>query len=552
MSEDLYRSMTTLPVYRLAKPEFGQAQLEQLAATVFPQGGYAVDAAAGGLRLTTATKLIDVNQARGAMWMADTARLWNPDTRPRLLVPKSAERVGHAYLQARGLLPASGNGMELRVARVSTAGTHVANWDIQSGKREDRQLDTHVSYEVQVIVPTPRRNAPMMRVPVLGGEGKIGVTVGDKGEPISANSAWQRADGIETHAKVIPAEAVDRQFREMTGALKIESFERSLAYQAVGVGTERAFLAPVLVYRSATRVGDLLVPLRNIMLPATEFGPAPKKPIPMPKRPPQSVAATLPGVPTDDSEKGGTLSNAYRTLSGYEAGTEWIGQSGGLSGSQANAQGFCNEMAAEGWSVNFNWGDGDVWESDWTTDDDNWVDAADWVFYTGHAGLNGWMLGGGHWLHYSDLGAAPENPGDMYGQNDLEWLIIAACGPLEDDVIVAGGGDVFQRWDGAFDGLHQLLGYGAVTSDNTEEGYRVAHYCRQGDTVINSWFRTGREIQGATNGWGPPYGPTVYVAVMYARRSGYTSPNGDHIWGRGWVAVDPKPVSGFTAMWSPC
>src|SRR5262245_53474250 len=41
----------------------------------------------------------------------------------------------------------------------------------------------------------------------------------------------------------------------------------------------------------------------------------------------------------------------------WEAGTSWIGQSGGLAGSQANAQGFVDEWAAAGWHIDFNWGD---------------------------------------------------------------------------------------------------------------------------------------------------------------------------------------------------
>jgi len=75
---------------------------------------------------------------------------------------------------------------------------------------------------------------------------------------------------------------------------------------------------------------------------------------------------------------------------------------------------------------------------------------------------------------------------------------VAACGSLEDDVISTGGADVFDRWDSAFDGLHLLLGYGSVTNDNEEEGKRVIQYARQGSTLIDVWFRTGREIQPST------------------------------------------------------
>jgi hypothetical protein len=237
-----------------------------------------------------------------------------------------------------------------------------------------------------------------------------------------------------------------------------------------------------------------------------------------------------------------------------ECGTSWIGESGGLSGSKNNAKGFVDRLSSEGWAVNFNWGDANAFESDWRRNDDSWVDAADFVFYTGHASMNNWLLrtpDDGS-LHFSEVGAGPEDPGDLWGQTDLEWVVVAACGPLQDAAIVSGGGSVFDRWDGAFDGLHQLLGYGAVTNDNEDEGKKLAQYCRDGNTIIDAWFRTGREVQPGTNGYSAPDGPTVWVGVVYCYRSGTTSPHNDHIWDRGSVAPDPKSPNVFVAIWTTC
>ena len=50
------------------------------------------------------------------------------------------------------------------------------------------------------------------------------------------------------------------------------------------------------------------------------------------------------------------------------------------------------------------------------------------------------------------------------------------------------------RWDGAFDGLHSLMGYGAITFDTTEEGARVVKYAKQGTPLIDAWLRTGQEL----------------------------------------------------------
>lgn len=76
----------------------------------------------------------------------------------------------------------------------------------------------------------------------------------------------------------------------------------------------------------------------------------------------------------------------------FRAAPRGSGLLGGLPGRQQNAQGFVDGLAAAGWLINFNWGDANAWESDWNANDDTYVDAADFVFYTGHADLNGWML----------------------------------------------------------------------------------------------------------------------------------------------------------------
>jgi hypothetical protein len=189
----------------------------------------------------------------------------------------------------------------------------------------------------------------------------------------------------------------------------------------------------------------------------------------------------------------------------------------------------------------------------WRRNDDTWVDAADFVFYTGHANKDGWVLSSPDdgFLSFNEVGAGPATPGDLWGQQDLEWAVIAACGPLQDDLISAGGGDVLARWDGAFDGLHSLLGYGAITYDNTDEGKRIVQYAKAGTPIIDSWFRTAREIQPSTNGANPPDGPDVWVGAMYVI-AGSADPRNDHLWGHGSVAADPHHPNTLVCMWTTC
>jgi Family of unknown function (DUF6345) len=359
--------------------------------------------------------------------------------------------------------------------------------------------------------------------------------------------------------KMIERKKADEQFRALTEKMKIASFDARLAYYAAPSFSKQEYLYPVYVYSSTALIRNQRVPLRQIILPATDFGPAirPSKPQALRKK------VTGKGVKRVRSRimaggepaKSDTVRRSLRTpMLPWEAGTEWIGLSGGLTGSQSNAQGFVDEWAAAGWHIDFNWGDGNAWESDWRSDDDNWVDNVDFLFYTGHASMNGWVLapvGGDGWLNYTEPGSSPAYPGDLWGQNDLEWMVIAACGPLQDEVISKGGGDVFQRWSGAFDGMHILLGYGAITYDNTDEGRKLAQYCKGGATVIDSWFRAAREIQPSDNGASPPDGPTVWVGAMWVGQDGI-DPSNDHAWGYGSVSGDPHAPSYYVAMWTTC
>jgi hypothetical protein len=212
-----------------------------------------------------------------------------------------------------------------------------------------------------------------------------------------------------------------------------------------------------------------------------------------------------------------------------------------------------DELSASGWTLNFNWGDANAWESDWNANDDDWVDRSDFVFYTGHANGAGWVLSPPNdgFLHFTEVGSTPATPGDRWGQLDLEWAIIAACGPFQDDAISPGGGDAIERWSGAFDGLHLLLGYGAVTFDNTEEGRSVVQYVKQGATLVHAWFRTASTIQPSTNGVPPPDGDTIWAAAMWASRPD-ADPFNDGIWGYGEVSNDPTSPKCICVMWTTC
>jgi hypothetical protein len=488
-------------------------------------------------------EVVELAAESGGIWAADESQLWKPALKPKLVADDVAAATAEKLLRAldvpRQVQP------PFRFGKPVVSGTCFAHKSSRQAPRENRRLDVQVTYPVLV-----------NDLPMIGGGGDFQVTVGDQGRVIAYSGVWRAAKHV-FDAKLIARDVADQQFRALTQALKIESFEASLAYYSAPSFRKQEFLYPVYVYRATARFGKHLVPLRQIILAATDFATPFEIGQPQPPLRKKKAGEYRRRVRSEggDSEKGvARRTFSTRATRPWEAGTSWIGLSGGLAGSQQNAQGFVDEWANAGWHVDFNWGDGNAWESDWTSNDDNYVDNADFVFYTGHANKDGWVLaktGGDGWLDFTETGASPANPGDLWGQSDLEWAIIAACGPLQDDVISAGGGDVFARWDGAFDGMHTLLGYGAITNDNTDEGRKVAQYCRGGSTVIDAWFRTGQEIQPSTNGEKAPDGPTVWVGAMWVGKAG-ADPFNDHAWDYGSVANDPKSPTWYSAMWTTC
>ena len=154
------------------------------------------------------------------------------------------------------------------------------------------------------------------------------------------------------------------------------------------------------------------------------------------------------------------------------------------------------------------------------------------MFYTGHANDDGWAFPGHQddgFLHFSEA---------RYGNNDLEWLVVAACGPLQED---APPHAWWQRWGPAFQGLHLLCGYQNVTADNVIEGMHWANYMLGGWTVRQAWMQTGMDSQGGN----------IRVAVM-----GVFDPKGvsnwnDHFWGRGSVGPDILSLGGWWLVSAP-
>src|SRR5439155_25911680 len=119
-------------------------------------------------------------------------------------------------------------------------------------------------------------------------------------------------------------------------------------------GEKQSVLTPVWVFGGTIVAKGTRVPMRLVTIAATDLGPTP------PKQKRQRSRRKQPGR----LKLGPSRSERVRHHNPFEAGTAWIGLSGGLGGSQANAKGFVDGLAADGWCGDFNWGAGNAWEPD--------------------------------------------------------------------------------------------------------------------------------------------------------------------------------------------
>lgn len=493
-------------------------------------------------------KEVEISKESGGIFFRDVERLWNPKIKRALPSKAQAKVIAEKFLTDNQLFPRSGP--HHKVGFDGTSETAFASQGPDGKVGGKTVMDVQANFKVDVSVKGP--DGKMRLFPIVGGGGKFKVAVGDRGEVVGFQGVWRPVTEVASMEEIIPRGQAITEFKKTAGKVNITKTDAYLAYHQSSWGKKQSIMAPVWVVKAEANIDGQAVPIRNRIIAATKYGPKRKKVVP-PK--PRDKGAQPLQRSLDQDEKGGhsmidlLIPPAYADPA-YEVGASWLYTEAGLPGCKDVGNGFVNGLKAAGWQVNFNWGGRNAYESDWRRNDDLYVDAADFVFYCGHASMNGWSF---HRpddtsLHYSEVGSTPRNPSDLWGQQDLEWITIAACGPLQDSHFVSGGGNAFSRWDGAFDGLHILLGYGAVTFDNDDEGWYFAYLLRLGWKVIDAWFRTAWVVQPSWNGYSPPNGPRVYVAAMYAHKGDHATRH-DRIWGKGYVAPDPIAPVWLTLMW---
>jgi len=483
---------------------------------------------------------LEFDRRSGHWYAADKSKLWTSNVKGNVPNRKTSLEIAKRFMGNADLLESDKFVMFKQIALTETA---VGN-DRKGRAGGKRVLDYTATWGASISIDGHS-------IPVVGGGSEIAVTVGVNGDITSFMGGWRPITKIIDSVHIGSSESAIKEFLSKAKHTKYKNITAKLAYYAAPAFEKQQYLAPVWVISGELINQKEAIPFRPQTIAISKYGPVWKV---GKKVMPRSKKLRAPS-PSKGDEEGRNHVGLLDLMIPYaqaanspECGTSWIGSSQGLDGSSGNRQGFTNECRGANWTVNFDWGDNNAFESDWRRNDDNFVDAADLVFYTGHASQNGWNVVNPDdtSLNFSEVSGSL----DMWGKQDLEWLIVAACGPLQSSHFVGNTTNAFDRWRDAFDGLHVMLAYGAVTFDNTSEGQRFMELALGGEDVIDAWFRTAREIQPATNDTNAPNGPDIFVVAMYAHNGDHCTEN-DHLHGSGSVCPDVRGSGQRrTMMWS--
>lgn len=137
------------------------------------------------------------------------------------------------------------------------------------------------------------------------------------------------------------------------------------------------------------------------------------------------------------------------------------------------------------WSASYAFGNTSAWESDWTTNEEAYIDNVDLAYFAGHGSATGIIFGvGGNTRN--DGTAAAEDVQGRWGTKDNDWIALAACNVLDDPYAN------LQRWAGAMNGTRLLMGMKTVMAD-VDFGASLGWHMRWGNSMAQAWFKTANE-----------------------------------------------------------
>lgn len=235
----------TMTIYQVKSVSVSEMDVEAIGRLLGFNGGAGV-VNDGVLGMVEGTKAINIYTASGAIWYADTAKLFRSvKKQPNLPSDAEAMKIAETFLSSRGLLPSDAvvsNVVADEQGEINTSTKEVSNV---------------IKTDLQVIFERKKDN-----IPVIGHGSKLKVYIGDDGEVIGVYKAWRALEPYSECTIKTPEVAFEDlkagkcRFAGPIGFDKAIIKEILLAYYVEAADKEQDFVEPVYVFKGELLFGE--------------------------------------------------------------------------------------------------------------------------------------------------------------------------------------------------------------------------------------------------------------------------------------------------------
>jgi hypothetical protein len=490
------------PVYRLAEPRIDPASFDAFAVALDTRA-----AGAGGiqhnpdrLRVGQAGSwYVDKYLASGGIWYVDQARSWSSSLPLVGALGVSSSLMSRASTLFDALhLPGAVTQIHdnLGVSTVLKSRqeyrphlTYVRKRDPVSGTVHQGHTEAGVSWRPSLAIrlPTGRR----LRAPIVGPAIHQAAFRGE--ELVRLNGTWREIERVDhlvegVHPRHARAAALrllrDDGLRDVTASVR-------LVYPSAPAAYTQTLLEPRYEVRARFRRGPrrYKLMLRSLLLPVDLRH----------VRLPSPCAASY---VTNLRIGLNRLPIAPAVVPGFTIGCWWPQDDLMSQFSCPSAFNLVATIGSQG-SVPVLLGGAYAMHYQWDLHADEWVERMRIAYVQSHGSSEGWVVGLNP-ATMSDRGASMVTPetarqASHWGTGELRWIVVGACGPLQ-DARAGGAGNAEINWADAFNGLQGLLGFADVSTAKAEEGPQFARYLLQGESVKEAWFKAAADTQSGARG----------------------------------------------------
>jgi hypothetical protein len=255
------------PIYKLAKPNSASRLMQAALIWLGPSAPRETRLEDRRI-LASGTRVIEVVEASGAIWASDAAPDLGFGDLESLPTEREARERAEVMLAYGCLIPENADPVQLRHA--ATAPIRLQQF-FDDSLGDDQGLAMLVSYAADVCFLGS--DGQPIRVPVVGGGAELQILLGKNRRIVGFSGAWRELEVHSFESNLISREEADELFLKLTSSLDIHAFDSTFCYYAAPAEQVQTFLYPVYVYRAYADFEGHQVPVHEIPLPATRFGP---------------------------------------------------------------------------------------------------------------------------------------------------------------------------------------------------------------------------------------------------------------------------------------